>query len=61
MRWPENRRRTPLYGGLLIVAAMVAGLVVAETPAPVALRVVVYAIALVAALAGILMTFRDQF
>lgn len=61
MAWRENRRRTPLYGGLLIVAAMLAGLLVSQLDVATPLRVVVYLVALVAALAGVLMTLRDQF
>jgi UDP-N-acetylmuramyl pentapeptide phosphotransferase/UDP-N-acetylglucosamine-1-phosphate transferase len=54
-----NPRRTPLYGGVLIVLAMVAATVVTETRTPLGVRVVVYLLALGAAGAGALMTLRD--
>ena len=53
-------RRTPLYGGVLIVLAMIAATVVTETSTPLGIRVVVYVLALAAAGAGILMTLRDD-
>ena len=53
--------RTPLYGGLLIVAAMLAGLAVTELSVPIVLRIIVYLICLVAAIAGALMTLRDRY
>ena len=53
--------RTPLYGGLLIVAAMLAGLAVTELSVPIVLRIIVYLICLVAALTGALMTLRDRY
>ena len=52
-------RRTPLYGGVLIVLAMIAATVVTETSAPLGIRLVVYLLALAAAGAGVLMTLRD--
>lgn len=55
----DNRRRTPFYGGVLIVLAMVAATVVTEARPPLGVRVVVYLLALIAAGAGVLMTFRD--
>ncbi|SDC44677.1 hypothetical protein SAMN05660690_1473 [Geodermatophilus telluris] len=57
----DHPRRTPVYGGLLIAAAMVgATLVVVEgagLPTPV--RAVLLVLAGLTALAGWLMTFRD--
>ena len=51
--------RAPLYGGLLIVAAMIAATVVTGTGASVAIRVPVYVMAGVAALFGIALTLHD--
>jgi UDP-N-acetylmuramyl pentapeptide phosphotransferase/UDP-N-acetylglucosamine-1-phosphate transferase len=53
--------RTPVYGGLLIAAAMVGAtlVVAAGTRLPGWLRAVLLVLALLAALAGWLMTFRD--
>jgi UDP-N-acetylmuramyl pentapeptide phosphotransferase/UDP-N-acetylglucosamine-1-phosphate transferase len=53
--------RTPVYGGLLIAAAMVGAtlVVAAGTSLPGWLRAVLLVLALLAALAGWLMTFRD--
>ena len=50
--------RTPFYGVLLIVAAMV-GSTLASVTGPTWLRVVVYILAAPAALVGFVMTFRD--
>jgi hypothetical protein len=50
--------RTPFYGVLLIVAAMV-GSTVATVDGPAWLRVVVYVVSVPAALVGFVMTFRD--
>jgi UDP-N-acetylmuramyl pentapeptide phosphotransferase/UDP-N-acetylglucosamine-1-phosphate transferase len=55
----EHPQRTPLYGGLLIIAAMVISAVVTVNSAPTAVRVPVYVISLVAALFGALLTLRD--
>jgi UDP-N-acetylmuramyl pentapeptide phosphotransferase/UDP-N-acetylglucosamine-1-phosphate transferase len=57
----EHPQRTPVYGGLLILVAMVgATLVVADAGSwPVAVRTVLLLLALVVAVAGWLMTFRD--
>ena len=57
----DHPRRTPVYGGLLIAAAMVgATLVVVEgTGLPTPLRAVLLVLAGLAALGGWLMTFRD--
>jgi UDP-N-acetylmuramyl pentapeptide phosphotransferase/UDP-N-acetylglucosamine-1-phosphate transferase len=55
----DHPRRTPVYGGLLIVAAMVGATVVWVNDVPGWLTTVLMLVALVAALAGWLMTFRD--
>jgi hypothetical protein len=57
----DHPERTPLYGALVIVAAMMAGLAVTawSTP-PAAVRVPILILALIAALAGTLMTLRDN-
>ena len=55
----DHPRRTPVYGGLLIVAAMVGATVVWVNDVPDWLTTVLLLVALVAALAGWLMTFRD--
>jgi UDP-N-acetylmuramyl pentapeptide phosphotransferase/UDP-N-acetylglucosamine-1-phosphate transferase len=51
--------RTPVYGGLLIMAAMLGSIVVWEGSEPIWLRTCLMAVALVVALGGWLMTFRD--
>jgi UDP-N-acetylmuramyl pentapeptide phosphotransferase/UDP-N-acetylglucosamine-1-phosphate transferase len=51
--------RTPVYGGLLIMAAMLGAIVVWQGSEPSWLRISLMAVALVVALAGWLMTFRD--
>jgi UDP-N-acetylmuramyl pentapeptide phosphotransferase/UDP-N-acetylglucosamine-1-phosphate transferase len=56
----DHPRRTPVYGGLLIVAAMVGATVVWVNDVPGWLTTVLLLVALVAALAGWLMTFRDM-
>ena len=57
----EHPRRTPVYGGLLIAAAMVGAtlVVVGGTRLPTVLRAVLLVLCGLAALAGWLMTFRD--
>lgn len=56
----EHPERTPFYGGLLVVAAMLAGLTVQVwTQPPTAVRIVVLVLALVAAIVGVGMTLRD--
>ena len=55
----EHPERTPLYGGLLVIGAMVAAAVVTVTDAPLAIRVPVYVIGLLAGLFGALLTLRD--
>jgi UDP-N-acetylmuramyl pentapeptide phosphotransferase/UDP-N-acetylglucosamine-1-phosphate transferase len=55
----DHPMRTPVYGGLLIVAAMIGATLVWQHVGIVWLRDVLLVVALVAALAGWLMTFRD--
>ena len=55
----DHPRRTPVYGGLLIVAAMVGATGGWVNDVPGWLTTVLLLVALVAALAGWLMTFRD--
>lgn len=50
--------RTPFYGVLLVVAAMV-GSTLATVAGPPWLRIVVYVLAVPAGLVGFVMTFRD--
>jgi hypothetical protein len=56
----DHPERTPFYGAVLVVAAMLAGLAVQVwfSP-PLFVRIGVLVVALVAALVGIGMTFRD--
>jgi UDP-N-acetylmuramyl pentapeptide phosphotransferase/UDP-N-acetylglucosamine-1-phosphate transferase len=51
--------RTPVYGGLLIAAAMLGSVVVWEGSEPTWLRNCLMVVALIMALSGWLMTFRD--
>lgn len=53
----QHPQRTPVYGGALIVTAMIVATVV--TAAPDWVRIPVWVICLVAALVGTVMTFRD--
>ena len=55
----EHPERTPLYGGLLVIAAMVVSAVVTVTGTPTAIRIPVYLVSLVAGLFGALLTLRD--
>ena len=55
----DHPMRTPVYGGLLIIGAMLGATVVWQAGLPVWLRDVLMVAALIAALAGWLMTFRD--
>jgi hypothetical protein len=56
----DHPERTPFYGAVLVVAAMVAGLAVQVWFSPPRfVRIGVLVLALVAALVGIGMTFRD--
>jgi UDP-N-acetylmuramyl pentapeptide phosphotransferase/UDP-N-acetylglucosamine-1-phosphate transferase len=55
----DHPMRTPVYGGLLIVAAMVGATVVWTSGIPGWLTAVLLVVALGAALTGWLMTFRD--
>jgi len=51
--------RTPVYGGLLIAAAMLGSIVIWEGSEPTWLRTCLLVVALLVAFAGWLMTFRD--
>jgi hypothetical protein len=57
----DHPMRTPVYGGLLIAAAMVGSTLVVAAGAgwPGWLRAVLLVLALLTAMAGWLMTFRD--
>jgi UDP-N-acetylmuramyl pentapeptide phosphotransferase/UDP-N-acetylglucosamine-1-phosphate transferase len=55
----DHPMRTPVYGGLLIVAAMVGATLVWVNDVPGWLTVALLLVALAMALAGWLMTFRD--
>ena len=55
----DHPRRTPVYGGLLIVAAMVGATVVWVNDLPGWLTTALLILALIMALTGWLMTFRD--
>jgi UDP-N-acetylmuramyl pentapeptide phosphotransferase/UDP-N-acetylglucosamine-1-phosphate transferase len=55
----EHPMRTPVYGGALIVGAMVVATVVTSAGVPAAARIAVYLVCLAAALVGIVLTFRD--
>jgi hypothetical protein len=55
----EHPERTPVYGGLLAVAALIAATAVTVWSTPLAVRIVVYVIGGIAATVGFLMTFRD--
>jgi UDP-N-acetylmuramyl pentapeptide phosphotransferase/UDP-N-acetylglucosamine-1-phosphate transferase len=55
----DHPMRTPVYGGLLIVAAMIGATLVWVNDVPGWLTVALLVVALAMALAGWLMTFRD--
>ncbi|EOM75301.1 hypothetical protein DW322_06705 [Rhodococcus rhodnii] len=55
----EHPQRTPLYGVLLIVAAMLGSLAVYRVDAPTWLQILVYLAAVAAGVTGFVMTFRD--
>jgi UDP-N-acetylmuramyl pentapeptide phosphotransferase/UDP-N-acetylglucosamine-1-phosphate transferase len=55
----DHPMRTPVYGGLLIVGAMLGATLVWQSGLPAWLRNALLVLALIAALAGWLMTFRD--
>jgi UDP-N-acetylmuramyl pentapeptide phosphotransferase/UDP-N-acetylglucosamine-1-phosphate transferase len=55
----DHPMRTPAYGGLLIVGAMLGATAVWQGGLPTWPRNVLLVVALIAALAGWLMTFRD--
>jgi hypothetical protein len=48
-----------VYGGALMVGAMIVSTVVTATGAPIGVRVAVYLVSLLAAIAGFVLTFRD--
>ena len=48
-----------MYGGALMVGAMVASTVVTAVGVPVGVKAAVYLVSLVAAIAGFVLTFRD--
>jgi UDP-N-acetylmuramyl pentapeptide phosphotransferase/UDP-N-acetylglucosamine-1-phosphate transferase len=51
--------RAPLYGGLLIVAAMVAATLVTAASPSTTMRAVVYMVALIAFIVGAMLTLHD--
>ena len=55
----DHPRRTPVYGGLLIIAAMVGATVVWVNHLPGWVTTAALILALLAAIIGWLMTFRD--
>jgi ABC-type phosphate transport system permease subunit len=55
----EHPERTPVYGGALMVGAMVVSTVVTAVGVPIGVRVAVYLVSLIAAIAGFVLTFRD--
>lgn len=57
----EHPRRTPVYGGLLVIAALcgAAALASVRPRLPGAVQIVVYVVLFLLATAGVLMTFRD--
>jgi len=54
----DHPQRTPFYGVVLLVVALAAAMIVNRT-APVWVQVPVYVLAVLAAMAGFVMTFRD--
>ena len=55
----DHPMRTPVYGALMIMGAMLASIVVWRGSEPVWLRNCLMVLLLIVALAGWLMTFRD--
>jgi UDP-N-acetylmuramyl pentapeptide phosphotransferase/UDP-N-acetylglucosamine-1-phosphate transferase len=55
----DHPMRTPVYGGLLIVAAMIGSTLVWQSHLPGWLRDALLGVAVAAAVCGWLMTFRD--
>lgn len=56
----DHPQRTPFYGGVLIIGAMLASTAVTEwISVPTGARIAVYLLSLLAAGIGILLTFRD--
>ncbi|GAB4583973.1 hypothetical protein [Nocardia sp. NPDC127526] len=58
-RLGRHPKRTPFYGVIMMLAAMLTGLWVRDWPSPVA-RVIAFIVLFVIAAAGFLMTFRDN-
>jgi hypothetical protein len=54
----DHPQRTPFYGVVLIVVALAAAMIVNRT-APAWAQIPVYVLAVLAAMAGFVMTFRD--
>jgi UDP-N-acetylmuramyl pentapeptide phosphotransferase/UDP-N-acetylglucosamine-1-phosphate transferase len=55
----DHPQRTPVYGGAMIVAAMILATVITAVGVPTPAKVAVYLLCLAAALVGIVLTFRD--
>jgi len=55
----EHRERTPLYGVLMIIGAMVSAAIVYSLSVPAWLRLVVYVLDVPVAICGFFFTFRD--
>ncbi|MEO9222821.1 MAG: hypothetical protein ABI251_13825 [Mycobacteriaceae bacterium] len=55
----EHRERTPLYGVLMMIGAMVSATIVYSLSVPTPLRLLVYVLDVPVALCGFLFTFRD--
>lgn len=55
----EHRERTPLYGVLMMIGAMVAATLAYTLSPPMWLRLTVYIVAVPVALGGFVFTFRD--
>ena len=55
----DHPQRTPVYGGAMIVAAMILATVVTAAGVPGPARIAVYLVCLAAALVGFILTFRD--
>jgi ABC-type phosphate transport system permease subunit len=55
----EHPERTPVYGGALMVGAMIVSTVVTAVGVPTGVRIAVYLVSLVAAIFGFVLTFRD--
>ncbi|MGC4932909.1 hypothetical protein ACLQ3C_04430 [Gordonia sp. DT30] len=55
----DHPRRTPVYGGVMIVAALLVAFFVYRADPALWVQVIVYVVAAVVAVAGFLMTLRD--